>query len=332
MIFFLILFNFITIYFFDYFSKKINIYDIPDKKRKKHKKKISLLGGLLIFISFLILYFFQLFGDSLIFLSLISKRDIISFLFFISASFLIGLYDDKYNLAPNTKLFLFFLNFLSLLLLNPNFIINSLYFDTFGYKILLYEFSILFTIFCLLLFVNSFNMYDGINCQSGFYSLIIFSYFIIQNIYQDFLLLILIPILFFLYLNYKNKSFLGNGGSYFISSFIGLIFIDAYNKNLINNVEQIFLIMAIPGLDTLRVAINRVIMGKHPFRPDNNHIHHLLLLRFNLFYTNLILALLVVFPLFLHFANLKIQYCLFVVTFTYFFILFKIKKSYFSIK
>jgi hypothetical protein len=175
-------------------------------------------------------------------------------------------------------------------------------------------------------------MYDGINCQSGFYSLIIFSYFIIQNIYQDFLLLILIPILFILYLNYKNKSFLGNGGSYFISSFIGLIFIDAYNKNLINNVEQIFLIMAIPGLDTLRVAIIRVIMGKHPFRPDNNHIHHLLLLRFNLFYTNLILALLVVFPLFLHFANLKIQYCLFVVTFTYFFILFNIKKNYFSIK
>jgi UDP-N-acetylmuramyl pentapeptide phosphotransferase/UDP-N-acetylglucosamine-1-phosphate transferase len=255
MIFFLILFNFITIYFFDYFSKKINIYDIPDKKRKKHKKKISLLGGLLIFVSFLILYFFQLFDDSLIFLSLISKRDIISFLFFISASFLIGLYDDKYNLAPNTKLFLFFLNFLSLLLLNPNFIINSLYFDTFGYKILLYEFSILFTIFCLLLFVNSFNMYDGINCQSGFYSLIIFSYFIIQNIYQDFLLLILIPILFFLYLNYKNKSFLGNGGSYFISSFIGLIFIDAYNKNLINNVEQIFLIMAIPGGQEINIGL-----------------------------------------------------------------------------
>lgn len=64
---FLILFNLIYIYFFDYFSKKVNIYDTPDKIRKKHKKKIPLAGGILLFTNFLILFFFQLFSDSELF-------------------------------------------------------------------------------------------------------------------------------------------------------------------------------------------------------------------------------------------------------------------------
>jgi len=329
---FLILFNLIYIYFFDYFSKKVNIYDTPDKIRKKHKKKIPLAGGILVFTNFLILFFFQLFSDSELFLNIISKRDIFSFIFVISSSFFIGLYDDKHNLSPNIKLLLFFVIFLSLLLLNSNFVVSSLYSRIFNYKIYLYDFSILFTIFCLLLFINSFNMFDGINCQSGLYSVIIFSFFLIKNIHQEFLLLILIPILSFLYLNYKNKCFLGNSGSYFISTLIGLIFIVSYNKNSINDVEQIFLVMIIPGLDTLRVSIIRIIKGLHPFSADNNHIHHLLLSKFNLFYSNLILVLTVSLPLLLHFASLKIQYCLFLAVAVYFFIILAIKKNYFLIK
>ena len=33
-------------------------------------------------------------------------------------------------------------------------------------------FAIFFTIFCFLVFINAFNMFDGINLQSGLYSLI----------------------------------------------------------------------------------------------------------------------------------------------------------------
>ena len=288
MIFFLIIFNISIIYYFDYFSKKINIYDFPNKKRKIHNKKIPLLGGLLIFINFIIIFFFKLFGNSQTFLDLSSIRDICSFLFIIFLSFFIGVYDDKYNLGANTKLLLFSIIFLSLVLINPNFIIRSLHFEIFNNDIYLYNFSILFTIFCLLLFINSFNMFDGINCQSGFYSLIISLYFIIKKIYLDFFFLISISIIFFLYLNYKKKCFLGNGGSYFFSTLIGLSFIYVYNNGLITNVEQILLIMIIPGLDTLRVSVKRIILGLSPFTPDSNHIHHLLLSRFNLLKTNLI--------------------------------------------
>ena len=34
--------------------------------------------------------------------------------------------------------------------------------------------------------------------------------------------------------------------------------------------------MAIPGLDMFRLFIARLISGKHPFKPDTNHIHHLI--------------------------------------------------------
>ena len=53
--------SFFFILFFNKISKLINIYDIPNE-RKIHKTKVSLLGGLFIFTTFIIyltsLYFY----------------------------------------------------------------------------------------------------------------------------------------------------------------------------------------------------------------------------------------------------------------------------------
>ena len=40
--------------------------------------------------------------------------------------------------------------------------------------------------------------------------------------------------------------------------------------------EIIFLIFIIPGIDMLRVFLERFVKNKHPFAPDNNHLHHLM--------------------------------------------------------
>jgi len=54
---------------------------------------------------------------------------------------------------------------------------------------------------------------------------------------------------------------------------MSLITIQNYN---ISNVpiERIFIMFSLFGLDMLRIYIERIITGKHPFKGDNNHLHH----------------------------------------------------------
>ena len=44
-----------------------------------------------------------------------------------------------------------------------------------------------------------------------------------------------------------------------------------------SNFDQIFIMLAIPGIDMLRLSIERLLKGKSIFTPDNNHIHHIML-------------------------------------------------------
>ena len=50
--------NLIFFYQLKKISKIINIYDIPDNKRKLHKNPVPLVGGILLFINFIIIILF----------------------------------------------------------------------------------------------------------------------------------------------------------------------------------------------------------------------------------------------------------------------------------
>ena len=118
-IFILIIFNFLLVINYSRISKIINIYDIPDFKRKIHKHKTPLLGGLIFFLN-IIVYLFLLAIDFISIENIFFKNEY-ELIFFISIGFIlffIGLYDDKKNLTPNIKLFLFFICLISLMFLN----------------------------------------------------------------------------------------------------------------------------------------------------------------------------------------------------------------------
>ena len=135
-------------------------------------------------------------------------------------------------------------------------------------------------------------MFDGINLQVGFYSLFIFLllFFEINN---QFIIPIIVALIFFLILNFNNKSFLGNSGSYLLGFIISYFFSISGN---IFSAEQIFLAMLIPGLDMLRVAVFRITNKKHPFTPDKNHIHYLMLYKFKFYQTFIIIQSLIILP------------------------------------
>ena len=105
------------------------------------------------------------------------------------------------------KLFLMILFLIILFNYDQSFIINELRFSFYDQTINLGKYSILVTLICYLLFINAFNMFDGINLQSIIFSLSIIFFFISIKFLIFLNTLFLIPFLLFFYLNFKNQSF-----------------------------------------------------------------------------------------------------------------------------
>ena len=285
--------NIIFIFSFNKITKKFNFYDFPDYARKIHKKKTSLIGGFLFFIFNLIYLVFYIFDAVEIFFTL---REMVSLIFVSNIFFIIGLYDDKFNLKANTKIYLMIFVSLCIILINNNFLIEELNFSFYSKSIILGNFSILFTTICFICFVNACNMFDGIDLQFGFYLIFLSTIFISKGIMIYFYFGLIICGVFFLYYNFNKKIFIGNNGTLLLGTLFSFLFIGSYTKSNLFFVDEIFLIMAIPGFDLIRVSILRLTQGKNMFQPDSNHIHHLLIKKISIVKTNLLIQLSIVLP------------------------------------
>jgi UDP-GlcNAc:undecaprenyl-phosphate GlcNAc-1-phosphate transferase len=236
---------------------------------------------------------------------------------------MIGFFDDKFHLSSNIKLSLFVIIILLFIFFNNIFQIQNIKFSFLLESIDISYISLIFTILAFLLFINAFNMFDGINLQSGFYSIFIFSIFLHKGIFIESSFFLIISLLFFLFLNFKNKCFLGNNGTLFISFVISYFFIKAsvlYNSFF---ADEIFLIMMIPGIDLLRLAIFRIWSRKHPFNPDRNHIHHILVNNLGFLKATIILNFLTIVPYIITVLFGYIAYITIFILLLYFLLIFK---------
>ena len=76
----------------------------------------------------------------------------------------------------------------------------------------------------------------------------------------------------------NSKIFLGDNGSNLLGFIISFIVINiANNNNATLSVENIFILMMLPGLELIRLFVYRLSKGRHPFSADKKHIHHLIL-------------------------------------------------------
>ena len=129
-----------------------------------------------------------------------------------------------------------------------------------------------------------------------------------------------------LFLNYKNRIFLGDSGTYLLSFLIGCIYIKMFNYNFLYT-DEIFLIMSIPGCDMLRLFLSRLYKKKNPFIGDRNHIHHLFLEKFSEF-NSIVFSILVIFsPIFLMKILNNNIVVFFITLFIYILIIFLLKKK-----
>ncbi len=275
LIFILIIFNLFNLFLIKFLSKKYNLYDEPNH-RKLHTEPTSYLGGILFFLSnFIYLTYFKTYLFESHFL-IYNFSHIYSLIFISSLIFFIGLLDDKIDLNPLKKTIIFIILISSAVLIDSELVISKLNFEIINKTLNLKGFSVLFTILCIYIFINSCNMYDGADLQLGLYFLIVIFYLIFKSGYVNIFIPLIIPLIIFLLANFKKFCFLGNNGSHFLGYIIAAFIIKFYNIGILFHVEQVLILMLVPGLDLVRLFFSRLLNNRKFFVSDLNHIHHIL--------------------------------------------------------
>lgn len=293
---FLIICNLLVLRLIIFLSKTYQLYDLPNN-RKLHTKPISYLGGFLFFLSN---FTYILYYKSLIFEShflIYNLSNIFSLIFVSSLIFFTGLLDDKVDLSPLRKTFILIILISSSVTIDNDLLITKLNFEFIEKNLFLKNFSFIFTILCIYTFINASNMFDGADLQLGLYFFVIIIYLYLKSNYLNIFVPLIIPLIIFLFINFKKICFMGNNGSHFLSYVLSIFLIKFYNLGILNTVEEVIIIMLIPGLDMIRLFINRVLNNKKFFESDLNHIHHILIKSKNKYVVQLIILIFNISPI-----------------------------------
>ncbi|MFN7175503.1 MAG: glycosyltransferase family 4 protein [Thermaurantiacus sp.] len=196
------------------------------------------------------------------------------------AMFLIGVIDDRAGLSAPLRLGITTTVLLLPILVVPDFLVSELHF---AFADLRFPLGLVggaaFTLLCLVGLLNAVNMADGKNGlvigQALIWALAL-SFRLPPELLPLIAALVgaLVVLLTF---NCFGKLFLGDGGSYAISAIFGLLAVFAWNRSEgAFYAGDIVVIFALPVFDTLRLIVHRMLLGKSPFTPGRDHLHHYL--------------------------------------------------------
>jgi UDP-N-acetylmuramyl pentapeptide phosphotransferase/UDP-N-acetylglucosamine-1-phosphate transferase len=251
--------------------------------RKIHKKEVPSLGGIAIFMGVILSTILSTNGYSFDVLKYIIAS--------IMIMFFIGLKDDIMIISVKKKFFLQIIAALILIYLGDIRITN--FQGLFGITEINYTMSVITTIFLIAIIINSFNFIDGIDgLASGiaFISSVVFgSWFYLSGYIQYAILCFALAgsLVSFFYYNVfgnKNKLFMGDSGSLIIGTILSVATIQFIEFNNFRGEYYVygapavaFGVLIVPMIDLLRIFFVRIMYGRSPFKPDNNHLHHCLL-------------------------------------------------------
>ena len=270
-------------------GKKFDFLDYP-AKGKIHTSPTPFVGGIIIYILLIACFSLKFFINI----------DLNLYLFFyITAFFVLGFIDDKFNLNSYYKILLVILISLIIIFFDESFLIHKIFFGISSSEFYFGNLKIPVTILCILLLYIALNMSDGINClliSFASVGLILINTLLLKRNLGFLEITLLSSLLTLLYFNYKNKVFLGNAGANLIAAYLIYLLINGnyYDDIDVFQVISVFLIM---GVDMVRLIFRRLLKKLNPFNRDLNHFHHLLLKKFNNKITVLIYVILSFMPL-----------------------------------
>lgn len=197
--------------------------------------------------------------------------------------FMIGFADDRWELSAPFR-FLFVAGLLLVMILGTDdFRILFLRFSGQSELVLMLGIAgIIFTLVCLLGFLNSVNMADGKNGLVIGQAVIWCAVLALRLPPPQLPLVAAIAgsLLVLLAFNMAGRLFLGDSGSYGLSAIFGLLAIHAWNSGFADfNADDIAVLFAVPVFDTLRLIGHRLLRRQSPFTPGRDHLHHYLYAR-----------------------------------------------------
>ena len=262
------------------FAYRFGLLDKPNA-RKIHQGQVPLIGGLMIFFATIITF--------LLFLP--NSHSLAAYYVAASLMVIIGVLDDKFDLKVRVRM-LIQLMAASVLVFGAQVKISYLG-NLFGYgQVELGSWGALFTLLAIMTAMNAYNMVDGIDGLLGSMSLIALIGMVILALRHQQLVTFkaafimaaaLIP---YLVLNLSQrqryKIFMGDAGSMFIGlTIVWLLALSTQpilletQATAVRPVAVLWLI-AVPLMDMFATMSLRILKGHSPFKPDNNHLHHLI--------------------------------------------------------
>jgi UDP-N-acetylmuramyl pentapeptide phosphotransferase/UDP-N-acetylglucosamine-1-phosphate transferase len=264
-------------------ARSKNLYDVPDE-RSSHNLSVPTLGGLAIFAGFTI--------SALMFSKIEHIPELKYIIVAVIIMFFIGLKDDILIIAPLTKLGGQIVAALIIILMTDlRFTSFHGFFGIFEIPVYI---SIPFTLFVFLIVINGFNLIDGIDGLSSSVGIIasitlgIWFYFVSEIDYSVISAGLTGGLIAFIRFNVFSKNekiFMGDTGSLILGLIVTVLVIKFNEMNKFPDFEFSkraapaisFAILILPLFDTVRIIFIRFFQRKPIFKPDKQHIHHLLI-------------------------------------------------------
>jgi len=273
--------------FFFYFISKYSLFVLNKSKKNLlvdnqfrkpqafHEKPTYRLGGLIIFLTLILLLLYSYVYLKILYIEYIS---------FCSLFFLLGFVDDlKINIKPKFRLFIMVIFLLALVVYNE-FTIERISLDYLDHLMKIDIFALFFVSFCFLFIINGSNLIDGFNGLLGLHVLIIFSVLSLINYFNDnydlayilFNLCLIAAV--FIKFNFPNaQMFLGDGGAYVLGTLVSVSTI--MTNNLYPSISSFFFCILLFYLffEVLFSFFRKIFfVHQNPLLPDNKHLHMLL--------------------------------------------------------
>lgn len=258
-------------------ARRLGLVDKPDG-RKRHRGRIPLIGGLCFFLGMLVGLSYLGYLDRFA-TSLVAGGALIV---------LIGVVDDFNGLSVRSRL-LAEAGVVALVILTSGYYVDDLGLQLGEHALRLGVLGVPFTIVAVIGLINAFNMLDGIDGLAASMAMVSIAaiLFFDHAGWSVPSVLLLLQILFaalipYLFVNLGwpdgRKVFMGDAGSMLIGFLLAwsLVFLSHRSVARLAPVDVLWCV-ALPIMDTLAVMYRRWRSGGSPFKPDRQHLHHLLL-------------------------------------------------------
>ena len=262
------------------FGYKLGLVDEPNE-RSSHTKIIPRVGGLAIFLPYLVLGTgFYITGYN--YLQLHS-----GYWLGLGTIVALGTLDDRLDLSSSLKFFVQFAVAAYYVLSTGNFVDNL--YGLFGVGAIPSWLGIGLSIITVVYLINAVNLIDGVDGLAAGISLLalyLFSALMGGGEHLITFAFIGLGLIVFMGFNYsdKRKIFLGDAGSLslgFILATFAMEFLHSGNNHIahlnLNPIIVAVLVLGYPVADTIRVFAIRISLGLSPFNADRRHMHHVLL-------------------------------------------------------